>query len=217
MSGEDRREIFDALSDKTRYSILESLAKRPMNGDELAEAVQRSRSTVETHLSTLLRLDLVSRKRVERTYYYEATPSARAWMDRSDTVPLMPETIGTRFGVRASLLPVALGAAYAIAQALLSNASLPETIPNLLLVGFSLSFGAIGAFFCESPRSMGRSVLMASVAAAVISAPLVGASSIFGLLLSGAFILALVFAAVFVLALPAWYLTKRLVIDRSKH
>lgn len=216
MSGEDRREIFDALSDKTRYSILESLAKRPMSGDELAEAVQRSRSTVESHLSTLLRLDLVARKRVERTYYYEVTPSARAWMERAGAPPLVLET-RRGLGAKATLLPVALGAAYAIVQAMLSSISLPETAPNLLLVGFSLSFGAIGAFFWESLRSLGRSVLMASVAAAIISAPLVGASSLFGLLLSGAFTLALVLAAVSVLALPAWYLTKRLVADRGKH
>jgi DNA-binding transcriptional ArsR family regulator len=73
----DSREIMEALGDRTRFSIVEALSRKPMTGDELAELVQRARSTVESHLSVLLRLKLVTRRLEDRTYYYDATPLAR--------------------------------------------------------------------------------------------------------------------------------------------
>ncbi len=73
----DSREIMEALGDRTRFSIVEALSRKPMTGDELAESVQRARSTVESHLSVLLRLKLVTRRLEDRTYYYDATPLAR--------------------------------------------------------------------------------------------------------------------------------------------
>ena len=76
---EERREILDALSDKTRLAILEAVSSKPMTGDEISEAVQRSRSTVESHLSLLLRLGLLSRTKDDKRYYYQATEKARSW------------------------------------------------------------------------------------------------------------------------------------------
>lgn len=75
----DSREIMEALGDRTRFSIVEALSRKPMTGDELAESVQRARSTVESHLSVLLRLNLVTRRIEDRTYYYDATPLARQY------------------------------------------------------------------------------------------------------------------------------------------
>jgi len=75
----DSREIMEALGDRTRFSIVEALSRKPMSGDELAESVQRARSTVESHLSVLLRLNLVTRRLEDRTYYYDATPLARQY------------------------------------------------------------------------------------------------------------------------------------------
>jgi DNA-binding transcriptional ArsR family regulator len=75
----DSREIMEALGDRTRFSIVEALSRKPMTGDELAESVQRARSTVESHLSVLLRLNLVTRRLEDRTYYYDATPLARQY------------------------------------------------------------------------------------------------------------------------------------------
>jgi len=75
----DSREIMEALGDRTRFSIVEALSRKLMTGDELAESVQRARSTVESHLSVLLRLNLVTRRLEDRTYYYDATPLARQY------------------------------------------------------------------------------------------------------------------------------------------
>jgi len=119
MSGEDVRETLDALSEKTRYSILEALSKKPMTGDEIAEAVQRSRSTVESHLSTLLRLGLITRRREDKKYYYEATPTARMWLGKM----VSPTSTGTQpvekpvprikpFYASWLFAPVILGAVY---------------------------------------------------------------------------------------------------------
>ncbi|MDD1775819.1 MAG: winged helix-turn-helix domain-containing protein, partial [Candidatus Methanomethylicus sp.] len=76
--GDDGREIMDALAEKTRYAILEGLTKKSMSGDEIAEYVKKARSTVESHLSLLLRLQLVTRTLRDRTYFYDATDLAKS-------------------------------------------------------------------------------------------------------------------------------------------
>ncbi len=97
----ESREIMEALGDKTRFSIVEALSRKPMSGDELAESVQKARSTVESHLSVLLRLNLVTRRLEDRTYYYEATPLARQYTGRpapdagSTPKPAPPVTAAT--------------------------------------------------------------------------------------------------------------------------
>jgi len=90
----DSREIMEALGDRTRFSIVEALSRKPMSGDELAESVQKARSTVESHLSVLLRLNLVTRHLEDRTYYYTATPLARHYAGiaarGADAMPATP-------------------------------------------------------------------------------------------------------------------------------
>jgi len=90
----DSREIMEALGDRTRFSIVEALSRKPMSGDELAESVQKARSTVESHLSVLLRLNLVARHLEDRTYYYNATPLARHYAEiaarGADAMPATP-------------------------------------------------------------------------------------------------------------------------------
>jgi DNA-binding transcriptional ArsR family regulator len=92
----DSREIMEALGDRTRFSIVEALSRKPMTGDELAESVQRARSTVESHLSVLLRLNLVTRRLEDRTYYYDATPLARQYAGiaarGAEAMPASPTT-----------------------------------------------------------------------------------------------------------------------------
>lgn len=77
----ESREIMEALGDKTRFSIVESVSRKAMTGDEIAESVKKARSTVESHLSVLLRLNLVSRRLEDRTYIYEATDVSKKYID----------------------------------------------------------------------------------------------------------------------------------------
>jgi len=88
----ENREIMEALGDRTRFSIVEALSRKPMSGDELAGSVQRARSTVESHLAVLLRLNLVTRRLDDRTYYYEATPLARQYTGIASGSGAAPET-----------------------------------------------------------------------------------------------------------------------------
>lgn len=80
----------DALGERTRYDIVVALMKKELTGDEIAAAVGRSRSTVESHLSMLLRLSLVSREMRDRTYYYRATPLAVQYLGGAQSVVAPP-------------------------------------------------------------------------------------------------------------------------------
>lgn len=80
MEEDRRREVMDALGERTRYEIVAALIKKELTGEGIASAVNRSRSTVESHLSMLLRLGLISREMRDRVYYYRATPLAAKYL-----------------------------------------------------------------------------------------------------------------------------------------
>jgi len=203
MSGEDVREVMEALSERTRYSILEALSKKPMTGDEIAEAVQRSRSTVESHLSTLLRLGLVSRRREDKKYYYEATGTARTWLGKVSTSnaarttvspPERPTTKGRSLYFSWLFAPILLGIVYSVANTL---APVPIWI-------FALVYGGISVLFCATLMELIESLLIASIVVSAVPA-LFKAFSVVELGLS--FIISLAFLLVF--GIPIWWLIKK--------
>lgn len=150
MEGEELREILDALSERTRYAILEALSKRPMTGDEIAESVQRSRSTIESHLSLLLRLGFVSRKKDEKKYIYEITPKAEAWINREIPKLEVPPK-RRKYHWWAYALPLSLLYFF-----------LNSFIMPVPLWAFALVFGVVSAPFCRNLRELSFSVLISS-------------------------------------------------------
>ncbi len=80
MSGQGAK-VFAALADQTRYRIIKLLIEGPMATDDLVKAVGKARSTVEEHLSVLLEAKLVTRRREDKRYVYEATGVARTLID----------------------------------------------------------------------------------------------------------------------------------------
>jgi DNA-binding transcriptional ArsR family regulator len=208
MSGEDLREVMEALSERTRYSILEALSKKPMTGDEIAEAVQRSRSTVESHLSTFLRLGLVTRRRDDKKYYYEATPTAQMWLGRmaasKGVSTLQAEKTspkGRTFYLSWFFAPILLGAAYVVINALIP-------VPIWL---FALLFGVVSVWFCKTLMGLMESLLVASITMTV----LIGLFRFYSVLDLGlSFVISLAFLVV--LGIPVWLLTKK-VLGHSSH
>ncbi|MGQ9759558.1 MAG: winged helix-turn-helix domain-containing protein [Candidatus Methanomethylicaceae archaeon] len=156
MEGEELREILDALSERTRYAILEAISRRPMTGDEIAVAVERSRSTVESHLSILLRLGLIARKKEDKRYFYEITPKAEAWLNReAPKVEMTRKYHKYEWWVYAPPL------------------SLLYFFVNSFIVGFplwlfALIFGVVSLPFCRSLRDLMFSVLISSLIISVM-------------------------------------------------
>jgi len=96
MEDDRRREVMDALGERTRYEIVGALTKKELTGDGIASAVNRSRSTVESHLSMLLRLGLISREMRDRVYYYRATPLALQYLQGEQAIEeQLPKTGGS--------------------------------------------------------------------------------------------------------------------------
>jgi DNA-binding transcriptional ArsR family regulator len=201
--GEERREILDALSDRTRYSILEVLAKKAMTGDEIAEAAQRSRSTVEAHLSMLLRLGLISRRKEEKKYYYEATPKAQMWMGRveefrgaSPAAKATPKPAGRHFAIW-------LGAAFVGGALWFFVNTYIIAFPIWI---FAILLGVVSAWLCDTMREIAEFLLITSLTIAVFSSVfLFGSFTLAGILLS--FSISLV--VIFLLGTLAWFFTEK--------
>ena len=205
---EERREILDALSDRTRLAILEAASEKPVTGDEISVAVQRSRSTVESHLSTLLRLGLIGRTKDDKRYYYQSTEKARLWMGQSEP-PLSSPTPVTKGGATPALLIVLVVGAVAGAYYALTNSLL---IPFPLWL-FAAAMGIICAWIFSVLKRLLQAFLVASLVTAVLSAFL--GFEQFSLLNA---ILLFAFSIAFLGALgrPFWYLTRRLKVILSR-
>ncbi|MCX8182081.1 MAG: winged helix-turn-helix domain-containing protein [Candidatus Methanomethyliaceae archaeon] len=164
MEGEELREILDALSERTRYAILESLSKRPMTGDEIAESVNRSRSTIESHLSLLLRLGLISRRRDDKRYLYEITPKAEAWLNQDmPKTSLKVDKKHLKF-VRQSYL-FYLPSTLVITLLYFFANSFIIPVPLWL---FALLFGALSALLCSSLRQLSFSIFASSLVLSIL-------------------------------------------------
>jgi DNA-binding transcriptional ArsR family regulator len=203
---EERREILDALSDKTRLAILEAASSNPMTGDEISEAVQRSRSTVESHLSTLLRLGLIARTKDDKRYYYQSTEKATLWMGQSVPVPSSPSPVAK--GRTTSALAITIGTMAGAYYAMVNSLLFP--FPIWL---FAAMMGIICAWIFSVLKRLLQTFLVTSLVMAVISA-LVGFEqfSILNIILIFAFSIAFLGA----LGLPLWYVTRRLRVTLSR-
>jgi DNA-binding transcriptional ArsR family regulator len=77
--------VFAALSDPTRRSLLQAVARQPnITATQLASELPISRQAVIKHLATLADADLVGRERMGREVRYSVTPQplgdAVSWM-----------------------------------------------------------------------------------------------------------------------------------------
>ena len=69
---ETRRDVFQAIADPTRRQIIEMVAKRSLNVNEIAENFDVSRQAVSLHVKILMECGLVVIKKQGRERYCEA-------------------------------------------------------------------------------------------------------------------------------------------------
>ena len=68
-------QVFKALADETRLSIIRLLSKRPWYGHEIAQRLSISNSTVSHHVTMLVMQGLVQTYREENRVYFELIPN----------------------------------------------------------------------------------------------------------------------------------------------
>jgi DNA-binding transcriptional ArsR family regulator len=80
----DLNQVFQALSDPTRRTIIQSLAKRECTAGELATPFDMSLAAVSKHLKLLERAGLMTRRVEGRTHYFRLNPKglerAQGWL-----------------------------------------------------------------------------------------------------------------------------------------
>lgn len=69
---ETRRDVFQAIADPTRRQIIEMVARRSLNVNEIAEKFEVSRQAVSLHVKILMECGLVVIKKQGRERYCEA-------------------------------------------------------------------------------------------------------------------------------------------------
>ena len=69
---ETRRDVFQAIADPTRRQIIEMVAQRSLNVNEIAENFEVSRQAVSLHVKILMECGLVVIKKQGRERYCEA-------------------------------------------------------------------------------------------------------------------------------------------------
>jgi len=69
---ETRRDVFQAIADPTRRQIIEMVARRSLNVNEIAENFEVSRQAVSLHVKILIECGLVVIKKRGRERYCEA-------------------------------------------------------------------------------------------------------------------------------------------------
>jgi DNA-binding transcriptional ArsR family regulator len=66
-----RRDVFQAIADPTRRSIITLIALQAMTPNALAEHFETSRQAVSKHLKVLVECELVSQQQIGREIYYQ--------------------------------------------------------------------------------------------------------------------------------------------------
>ncbi len=66
-----RRDIFQAISDPTRRSIITLIALHAMTPNALAEHFHTSRQAVSKHIKILVECDVVKEEKIGREIYYK--------------------------------------------------------------------------------------------------------------------------------------------------
>lgn len=91
-----RRDVFQAIADPTRRSIISLILVQAMTPNALAEKFDTTRQAVSKHIRVLQECGLVSNKQVGREIYYELNaeklkavadwiePFKQMWEDRFD-------------------------------------------------------------------------------------------------------------------------------------
>jgi len=80
--GEAKRELLrqalSSLGDETKFKLVKLLLEEgPASAGDLTVKLDRARSTVDEHLEELMEVGLVSRRRLDRKFLYEATELAK--------------------------------------------------------------------------------------------------------------------------------------------
>uniref|UniRef100_A0A7J3V029 ArsR family transcriptional regulator n=1 Tax=Candidatus Methanosuratincola petrocarbonis (ex Vanwonterghem et al. 2016) TaxID=1867261 RepID=A0A7J3V029_9CREN len=155
MEEDRRREVMDALGERTRYEIVAALIKDELTGDEIASAVNRSRSTVESHLSMLLRLGLISREMRDRVYYYRATPLATQYLGGEAAVEAQMPTTGHSggFGYLWAIFSAVAGSLYFVVN---------QYVYPFHIFGMGILFGIASAFLFRSFKDVVKAAVATS-------------------------------------------------------
>jgi DNA-binding transcriptional ArsR family regulator len=69
-----RRDVFQAIAEPTRRTILELLAANTMTAGAIASSFDSARSTVSKHLQILTECELLKQESKGREIYYELNP-----------------------------------------------------------------------------------------------------------------------------------------------
>ena len=69
-----RRDVFQAIADPTRRTILLLLATQSMSAGAIAANFDTARPTVSKHLSILTECELLTQTQTGRTVYYQLNP-----------------------------------------------------------------------------------------------------------------------------------------------
>lgn len=69
-----RRDVFQAIADPTRRSILSLIAVQAMTPNALAEYFDSSRQAVSNHIKILAECQLVKQEQIGREIYYHFNP-----------------------------------------------------------------------------------------------------------------------------------------------
>lgn len=70
-----RRDVFQAIADPTRRSIITLLAVQAMTPSALAENFEYSRQTISKHIQILTECDILEQEQRGREIYYQLNPN----------------------------------------------------------------------------------------------------------------------------------------------
>ena len=77
-----RRDIFQAIADPTRRSILSLLASKSMTPNALADHFETTRQAVSKHLQILAECEAIDQQRTGREIYYYFNPKKMKEIDQ---------------------------------------------------------------------------------------------------------------------------------------
>jgi DNA-binding transcriptional ArsR family regulator len=79
---EIRRDVFQAIADPTRRSILSLVAIQAMTPGAIAENFESSRQTISKHIQILSECELLSQTQTGREIYYHLNPEKMKEIDQ---------------------------------------------------------------------------------------------------------------------------------------
>lgn len=76
-----KRDVFQAIADPTRRTILMMIATQAMTPNALAETFETTRQAVSKHIKILQECEIVEAKKAGREIYYQLVPSKMKEID----------------------------------------------------------------------------------------------------------------------------------------